>query len=106
MVNQNHNNEQAYDTPEPWGPLAGMLAGLLIGGLAGAVAMLFMAPQSGKRTRAKIQRASNELREQAADTMEDAMEQARAKTHQVAQGVRKQADAMEERGQAVLDGQK
>jgi len=32
-----------------------VLAGLLIGGLAGAGAMLLLAPQSGKETRAQIQ---------------------------------------------------
>ena len=65
----NHDFEHENDAHEPWGhwvgPLAGLLAGLLIGGLAGAMAMLFLAPQSGKETRAKMQQLSYELREQA-----------------------------------------
>ena len=72
-----HNYEHENDTHEPkgsWvGLLIGLLAGLLIGGLAGAVAMLLLAPHSGKRTRAKLRRQSHELREQAAETMGDAV---------------------------------
>jgi gas vesicle protein len=64
-----------------------LLAGLLIGGLAGAGAMLLVAPQSGKRTRAKIQRQGVELREQATDTVEDALDQARIKSHQITASV-------------------
>ena len=73
----NHNHELENDAHEPrasWvGLLAGMLIGLLIGGLTGALVMLLVAPQSGKRTRAKLHRQSRKWREQAADTMEDAV---------------------------------
>ena len=51
--------------------LLGGLVGLLLGGLAGAGAMLLLAPQSGKKTRAKIQRKGRDLRNQTADTIED-----------------------------------
>jgi gas vesicle protein len=98
--------------PEPGdfraGLLTGTAIGLLIGGLAGAVAMLLLAPQSGNRTRAKLNRQSHELREQAADAVEaveDAVAQARDKAHQVTHDVRKQAEDLEQRGQAMLDGQ-
>ena len=69
--------------------LWGFLAGLLAGGLIGAGAMLLLAPQSGKRTRAKIQRKSAELRKQTADTVEDSLAQARAKAGQITDDVRK-----------------
>ena len=88
-----HNYEHENEAHEPRGPWAGLLAasliGLLIGGLAGAVTMLLLAPQSGKSTRAKLQRQSHELREQTAETVEDAVAQARTKARQITHDVRK-----------------
>ncbi len=84
-----------------------MLAGLLIGGLAGAIAMLLLAPQSGKRTRAKLRRRSIALRAQTAETMEnmeDAIEDARDKTDQMTRDARKQAEKLDKRGHALFDG--
>ena len=57
-----HEHEHEHGAAESGGLSAGMLAGLLIGGLAGAIAMLLLAPQSGKRTRAKLRRQSYALR--------------------------------------------
>ncbi len=92
MDQNEHDYEHGYDADVPRGLwavlLGGLLAGLLIGGLAGAVAMLLLAPRSGKRTRARLRLQGDELREQATETMEDAVAQARAKTRQVAQDVR------------------
>ncbi len=106
MVNHNHNHEQSHDASEPRGFWIGLLAGLLIGGLAGALALLLLAPQSGKKTRAKLQRQGHELREQTAETVEGAMTQARVKARQITHDVRKQAKKLEQRGQAMLDEQK
>ena len=93
MVNPNYEHEN--DAHEPGGSLAGLLAGLLIGlligGLTGAVAMLLVAPQSGKRTRAKLHRQSAEWREQASDTMDDAVASARDKARQITHDVSKAA---------------
>ena len=89
----NHNHELENDARESgasWlGLLAGMLISLLIGGLTGALVMLLVAPQSGKRTRAKLHRQSAEWREQAADTMEDAVASARDKARQITHDVGK-----------------
>ncbi len=104
MVNHNHNHNN--DASEPGGFWAGLLSGLLIGGLVGAVAMLLLAPESGKKTRAKILRKSHKLRKQTAETMEDAVAQARGTGRQIARDVRKQAEELEQRGQALLAGQK
>ena len=86
--------------------LGGFMAGLLIGGLAGTVAMLLLAPQSGKRTRAQIQEKSIELRDQAVKNMEDAVAQTRTKGRQIRADVREKADELQQRGQDVLDEQK
>ena len=85
----------------PWG----FLAGLLLGGLAGAGAMLMLAPQSGKRTRAKIQQKGMELRDQTTEAVDDAVAQARATVHQVKADVRKDAKELQHRGQEMLDEQ-
>ncbi len=98
------------ETPESGdfrvGVWIGMLIGVLTGGLAGAVTMLLLAPQSGKRTRAKLRRQSDELREQMVDSMEDAMGQAGDRAHQITHDVRKQAERLEHRGQVMFDDQK
>ena len=98
----NHSQEHENDANNTWG----FFAGLLIGGLAGAVAMLLLAPQSGKRTRAQIQLKSMDLREQTAEAVEDALKQARTKGRQIRADVREKADELQQRGQAVLDEQK
>jgi gas vesicle protein len=84
----------------------GFLAGVVIGGVAGAVTMLLVAPQSGRRTRAQIQRKSLALREQANDTLEETLEQARSSGRRLSAGVHKQAEELQERGQALFDEQK
>jgi gas vesicle protein len=106
MVNYNYERENDAHEPEgSWaGPLAGVLVGLLIGGLAGAMAMLFLAPQSGRKTRAKMQQLSHELREQTTETMEGAMAQVRVKAGQITYDVHEQAEGLGQRGQAMLEG--
>lgn len=47
-----------------------VFTGVLLGGLAGAGAMLLLAPQSGARTRFKIQQKSLELRDQTSASLE------------------------------------
>jgi gas vesicle protein len=84
----------------------GILVGLLIGGLVGAGAMLLLAPQSGKKTRAQIQRKSIELRDQTTEAVEDAVSQAGAKVRQVKADVRKEVKALDHRGQVLLEEQK
>jgi gas vesicle protein len=93
MVNQNYEHEN--DAHESWGswagPLAGLLIGLLTGGLTGAVTMRFLAPQSGKETRAKLQQLVHELREQTTEAVDEAVAQVRAKAGQVTHDLREQA---------------
>jgi gas vesicle protein len=81
------------------------LAGALFGGLAGATAMLLLAPQSGKRTRAQLQLKGMELRDQTAETVDDAMLQTRLKVRQIKTDVREKAEELQQRGQTMLDEQ-
>ena len=99
---ENQSEQQTNGTSNVWG----FLGGLLVGGLAGAVAMLLVAPQSGKRTRAKIQQKSIELRDQTTEAVEDALAQTRHKARQIRASVHDQAEAIQQRGQDVLDEQK
>ncbi len=45
-------------------PYTGVFAIFIVGGLIGAALMLLLAPQSGKRTRRSLHRASNRLQRQ------------------------------------------
>ena len=86
--------------------LWGFLVGLLMGGLAGAVAMLLLAPQSGKETRGQIREQGIELRDQTVRSVESAMTQARGKARQIADDVREQAGELQQRGQDLLAEQR
>lgn len=102
-----HKQYDEYEQDENTGQgLKGFLVGTLVGGLIGATAMLLMAPQSGQKTRAKIQRAGLELREQTVTGLEDAVAQTRAKANEITTGVREKAEKIQQRGQEMLDQQK
>ena len=94
----NHSHKHGYEVTHP----RGFLAGLMIGSLAGVAAMLLLAPQSGKKTRAQIQQKSMALRDQTVETVEDAVAQARVTAHQVTDGVHKQVEELQQRGQELL----
>jgi gas vesicle protein len=82
------------------------VAGLLVGGLSGAGAMLLLAPQSGKKMRAQIQKKSVELRKQTTEAVEGALTQVRAKAREITDEVHDQAEALGQRGQDVIDEQR
>jgi gas vesicle protein len=83
-----------------------LVTGLVIGGLIGAAVMLFMAPESGKKTLRKLQKRTMKLRENAMDTVEDAMKQARHRAGKVSAGVRKQTNRLTDRSHDLLDEQR
>jgi len=98
----NRSNGHGYEGNHSWG----FVAGLLIGSLAGVGAMLMLAPQSGKKTRASIQHKSIELRDQAVETVEDAVAQSRVKARQITADVHEQAEGLQQRGHEMLDEQR
>jgi gas vesicle protein len=77
-------------------------AGVLFGGLAGAGAMLLLAPQSGKKTRAQIQVRGLELKDHTTDAIEAAVAQTRGKARQLTTDVREKAMEIQHSGQDVL----
>lgn len=79
-----------------------VLAGLLVGSLAGAGAMLLLAPQSGKETRAQIQQKTLELRDRTTETVEQTLAQAKSKTHQITADIRGKAEEFQHQGQQIL----
>ena len=78
------NQEYRYSTNNT----LNVLVGMLIGGLAGAVAMLLLAPQSGKDTRTQIQKKGIELRDRTTEMVEDTLAQVRSNPNKVEMGVK------------------
>ena len=80
-----------YEYPEyrqPPNNALGIFGGMLIGALAGAVAMLFLAPRSGKDTRTQIQKKGVELRDRTTEMMEDTLAQKGVNANKIKMGVK------------------
>ena len=106
MHNQIDDDERDEHNDHNLHTAKGFLGGILVGGLVATAVTLLMAPQSGKKTRSKIQHAGLELRDQAVSGVEDVMAQARASSRHISAGMHKQAAELQERGQAIVDEQK
>jgi gas vesicle protein len=106
MSKNNREQEHEYEDEHMVSNTMRVVVGLMIGSLAGAVTMLLLAPQSGKRTRAIIQRKGIELREQASDSLDSAMGQVRIKARQITSNISDKAEELQERGQEMIDTQK
>lgn len=65
------------------------LTGLICGAAIGAGVALLMAPESGKRTRKKLTRAAEDLRENANDRWEDIADEVREKVDEALDGAKK-----------------
>jgi gas vesicle protein len=79
-----------------------VLIGLLIGSVAGAIAMMLLAPQSGKGTRAQIQKKTIELRNQATKNIKKAVAQVRSETDKLTSKVQDKAGELKQLGQDKL----
>jgi gas vesicle protein len=100
MTTQDHEHSNGNNQ------MGGFLAGLLVGGLSGATAMLLLAPNSGKKTRANIQQKGAEVHDQVVKGVEEATAQVRTKAREITHDVQKQADDLQQRGQDVIDEQR
>lgn len=92
---------QKNQEPESHNNVAGVLAGLLIGSLAGAIAMLLLAPQSGKDTRMQIRGKGIELRERTSEMVQDSMAQVRSATNKLANDGREKIQGLKQHGQEL-----
>jgi gas vesicle protein len=94
---------QEFSTyPDQMNQTKRVVQALLIGGLVGAGTMLFLAPQSGRKLRANLQKKTHELREQTADTVKDAVAQVKSRSHQIKGDVREKADDLQHQGMDAL----
>ena len=76
--------------------------GVLIGGLAGATTMLFVAPESGKRTRALVKNKTIRLRDQTTKNIKKAVIQVRTGTSKLSTGISEKAVELKQLGQEKL----
>ena len=89
------------------------LIGFVVGGLTGAITALLLAPQSGTETRALIKDKSVELRDKAAESLEEAYSQAeaaaveaRTRFDELAKTTKDKATELQQRGKILLEEQK
>lgn len=89
------------------------LIGFVIGGLTGAITALLIAPQSGEDTRTLIKEKSLELRDKAAESIEEAYAQAekaaieaRSRFDDLAKTTKERAEELQHRGKILLEEQK
>jgi gas vesicle protein len=75
-----------------------IMLSLLIGGAAGATAMLLLAPQLGKQTRARIQQSGNRLRNITAGLGRDALAQLQYDGREIRAGMREKAGQLKQMG--------
>lgn len=93
-IPQNHNNN-----------IFGVITGLFLGSMLGAATMFFMAPQSGKRSRALVQKKGLELLDQTNEKVEDALGQVRIESKRIARKSRHKAAEWMHQGQDLLADQ-
>jgi gas vesicle protein len=82
------------------------MTGLLLGGLVGGAAMILLAPQSGKDTRAQFQHKGIELRDQAVESVDGAVKQVRRSARQITDDVRVKAEELQVRGKDMVNEQR
>lgn len=73
------------------GYYAGFTAGMVCGALIGAGVALLMAPQSGKRTRKRLGRAADDLRETATDRWDEIADDVRGKVEEALTAAKKRS---------------
>jgi gas vesicle protein len=98
----NHNDEHTTHVNH----LGSFWAGALFGGLAGTVAILLLAPQSGKKTRTQIQLGGVELKDQLTEAVDNRVAQTRATVRQITTDVREKAKTIQHDGQEMLAEQR
>jgi gas vesicle protein len=99
MTNENQENRHQPNN------LLSVLLGLVVGALAGAVAMLLLAPQSGKDTRTRIQKKGVELRDRTTEMVEDTIAQVRSGAKKFTTDGREKIEELKQQGQKLVTDQ-
>jgi gas vesicle protein len=83
----------------------GVATGLFLGSMIGAATMFFLAPQSGKRSRAQIQQKGIELRDRTNEIVEDTVAQVRKESKKLTKTGRQKARQLMAHGQELVTEQ-
>ncbi|MBN1263918.1 MAG: YtxH domain-containing protein [Anaerolineales bacterium] len=75
---------------------------LMIGSLAGAVSMLLLAPQSGKKTRSRIQQTGIQMRERTSEIMDNTLAKVRFEVQKITESVWEKAGQLKQLGKDML----
>jgi len=97
-----NTENQDIELVEKSGNALTFLTGLFVGSLAGAITMLLFAPQSGEKTRIKLQSGAIELRDQTATTLKDTLTQVKSRASQIKTDVQIKAQDLGHQGQDLL----
>jgi gas vesicle protein len=106
MSGKKHRKKQ--DNNQLSGFLAGFLflGGLLLGSVAGAGAMLFMAPQSGKKTRKQLKHRGRKVRKQITKMVKHKVEEVHDQVNHATSSIHVQVEDLQQSGQDMVDAQK
>ena len=86
------------------GIIAGaVMTGMMIGGLIGAVVALLYAPASGEETRTRMRGKAIELRDRAAETVEDTVSQTKSKAQEFKEITLDKAADIKQRVKTIAD---
>ena len=97
MKTQNRKLEHKTSAAKP------VLTGFLVGSAIGAATALLFAPRSGEETRAEIRDKAMELRDQATETVQDTVSQAKSKANELKDTVQGKADELKNRGKYTVN---
>ncbi len=78
------------------------LAGFLLGGLIGAGTMLFLAPQSGRKTREELRDGTLQLRDRTAANVKEKVAQVKTKAQQVTEEAREKVVGLRDQSKEVI----
>jgi len=78
------------------------LAGFLLGGLLGAGAMLFLAPQPGKKTREELRDGAFQLRDRTSGVVKEKVAQVKTRAQQVTEGAREKVVGLRDQSREVI----
>jgi gas vesicle protein len=84
-------------TPERPSGGTGFL-GFLIGGIVGAITMLFLAPQSGEKTREEVRLGTQKLRDQTGQVVKEKTDQVRTRAQEVSAEARRKVEDLTRQG--------